>query len=61
MKGKQVTLAHAQQLFAQERETVLVSIAPAKTLNACAVLNHCLSPMSVRLRIYVLLVCRYTK
>lgn len=25
MKGKQVTLAHAQQLFAQERETVLVS------------------------------------
>lgn len=31
MKGKQVTLAHAQQLFAQERETVLVS--PA----ACAV------------------------
>lgn len=26
MKGKQVTLAHAQQLFAQERETVLVSV-----------------------------------
>lgn len=26
MKGKQVTLAHAQQLFAQERETVLVSL-----------------------------------
>lgn len=25
MKGKQVTLAHAQQLFAQDRETVLVS------------------------------------
>lgn len=31
MKGKQVTLAHAQQLFAQERETVLVSISSASS------------------------------
>lgn len=32
MKGKQVTLAHAQQLFAQERETVLVSYGPQHIL-----------------------------
>lgn len=44
MKGKQVTLAHAQQLFAQERETVLVSVSPATCAVAvvhqrCAVLS----------------------
>lgn len=40
MKGKQVTLAHAQQLFAQERETVLVSLPPLKNPTVRVVLNH---------------------
>lgn len=40
MKGKQVTLAHAQQLFAQERETVLVSFPPAKNSDARVMLEH---------------------
>lgn len=54
MKGKQVALAHAQQLFAQERETVLVSLPPAKSeplmelFHATKIVDFACSPFTSR-------------